>query len=115
MSEVNIEPFLTRAREASSLMGVGLIAAEALRVYYPEGAGLAVGPVRNGGIIIGATAHPDKPGKLVGGAPSIRKNLQALNSTILALQEGNVVGVPVFNQLDFKSCVDHHLRRWRDS
>ncbi|MES2006491.1 MAG: hypothetical protein V4436_00110 [Patescibacteria group bacterium] len=115
MSVIDIEPFLMRAREASSLMGVGLIAAEALKMYYPEGAGLAVGPVRNGGIIIGATAHPKKPGKLVGGAPSIRKNLQALNLTILALQEENEIGVPVFNQLDFKGSVDRHLHRWKDS
>lgn len=114
MLERDIEPFLSRARETSSLREVGLIAAEVLRAHYPNGAGMVVGPIKNGGIITGAQPNPNKPGKFMGGRPSVRKNLTALNSAILVLQESNDAGVPIFNQLDFKGSIDRHLHRWRD-
>jgi len=92
------DAILRRARQASTLREVGLIAADVLEKNFGT-APLVMTPIRSGGIIRG-------------GRPSARANLEKLRKVIQELRDANVA---VFDQLLFKSVIDSHRLKWRES
>src|SRR6185503_14516730 len=89
---------LKRARQAPTLRDVGNLAAEVLLRHFGT-ASLVMTPIRSGGI-------------MRGGRPSARANIERLRKTIAEFQEANI---GVFNQLMFKSVIDAHRIKWRES
>ncbi len=96
------QAILDRARKAQSLREVGEIAAHMLQTYFPNGAGLVVRPITSGGVI-----RADKPSR--------QGNLEALRRDIERLKKGNEADVPIVDQLLFKSFIDKHRIKWRES
>ncbi len=100
-NKVDLEPYLGRAREARSLHEVGVIAAELLREHYPKGAGIVIGPIVSGGII-------------VNNSPCFRANLKALEHKIDEIAHSDKAEVEIFNYLIFRPFVDKYRREWRE-
>ncbi len=95
----NLDAAIAEAHQAATLRDVGKIAAQFLQTEYPKGSPLVMSPITSGGV-------------MRGGTPWATGNLRRLEKAITILHEA---GIPVFNQLAFKSIIDKHRVRWRES